>query len=96
MRYDYAQSDAIETWPPDHNGEAELIAGCFYDIAGGDDAAKANAAYIVHACNSYPALAEKAEKLAKALEELADYCDLNGLPSAADKATQALADYRSE
>ncbi len=55
-------------------------------------AVKANAAYIVHACNSYPALAEKAEKLAMALEGLLDMWSTRSV----NEARQALADYRSE
>ena len=48
MADDYTQPYAIS-----EHGKANLIAGVFGDVQGGDDIAQANAEFIVRACNAH-------------------------------------------
>lgn len=48
MRDRYSQPFAIL-----QDGKPNLVAGCFGDVAGGEEVAEANAAFIVEAVNSY-------------------------------------------
>jgi hypothetical protein len=61
MRENYSQPRGVRA--EDNGSSATLVAGCFGDTAGGEPAAEANAAYIVHAANNFP----KAQALADAL-----------------------------
>jgi len=56
MTKNYSQPYAIA-----EAGYANLIAGVFGDVKGGEEAAKANAALIVRAVNEYDALCKVAE-----------------------------------
>ena len=62
VMHGYSQPFAIG-----EHGKPNLVAGCFGDVAGGEETAEANAARIVLAVNSHEALVE-------ALEACLDHC----------------------
>lgn len=60
MTENYSQGYAIHSMGTNIH---QIVAGCFSDVVGGDNQARANAAFIVRAVNSHAALVSALESI---------------------------------